>query len=146
MNQIKLSLHFTLEEFLNTKKYPCNKPTTQHLVNMTYGCLMLLEPARTTVGPIIINSGYRNADVNALVGGVKRYPSQGPPTVSAPRRLPAPSRPHRPAPHRLRLAPHLVGTLRPAPPLCQNRVLQVTKFLFFSFLCMRMRKFSYICN
>ena len=71
MNQINLSLHFTLEEFLNTKKYPCNKPTTQHLVNMTYGCLMLLEPARAAVGPIIINSGYRNADVNALVGGVK---------------------------------------------------------------------------
>ena len=71
MNQIKLSLHFTLEEFFKTKKYPCNKPTTQHLVNMTYGCLMLLEPARATVGPIIINSGYRNADVNALVGGVK---------------------------------------------------------------------------
>ena len=71
MNQINLSLHFTLEEFLNTKKYPCNKPTTQDVVNMTYGCLMLLEPARTAVGPIIINSGYRNADVNALVGGVK---------------------------------------------------------------------------
>jgi len=67
----RLSPHFTLEEFLNTKKYPCNKPTTQDVVNMTYGCLMLLEPARTTVGPIIINSGYRNADVNALVGGVK---------------------------------------------------------------------------
>ena len=70
MNQINLSLHFTLEEFLNTKKYPCNKPTTQDVVNMTYGCLMLLEPARTAVGPIIINSGYRNPRVNTLVGGV----------------------------------------------------------------------------
>ena len=85
MNQINLSLHFTLEEFLNTKKYPCNKPTTQHLVNMTYGCLMLLEPARTTVGPIIINSGYRNADVNALVGGVKQsVPSSSTPATAMP--------------------------------------------------------------
>ena len=37
---------------------------------MTYGCLMLLEPARQVVGPIIINSGFRNPRVNALVGGV----------------------------------------------------------------------------
>ena len=32
---------------------------------------MLLEPARQQVGPIIINSGYRNPRVNALVGGVR---------------------------------------------------------------------------
>ena len=43
----------------------------QDVANMTYGCLMLLEPARRVVGPIIINSGFRNARVNALVGGVK---------------------------------------------------------------------------
>ena len=42
----------------------------QHVVNMTYGCLMLLEPARREIGPIIINSGFRNSRVNALVGGV----------------------------------------------------------------------------
>ncbi len=67
----RLTPHFTLEEFINSKKYPCNKPTLQHIVNMTYGCLMLLEPARLEVGPIIVNSGFRNADVNRLVGGVK---------------------------------------------------------------------------
>ena len=38
---------------------------------MTYGCLMLLEPARQVVGPILINSGFRNARVNTLVGGVR---------------------------------------------------------------------------
>jgi putative chitinase len=38
---------------------------------MTYGCLMLLEPARQVVGPILINSGFRSSRVNALVGGVK---------------------------------------------------------------------------
>ena len=38
---------------------------------MTYGCLMLLEPARQEVGPIIVTSGFRNPRVNTLVGGVK---------------------------------------------------------------------------
>ena len=71
MENTRLSNHFTLAEFINLGKYPDNKPTMQHVANMTYGCLMLLEPARQLVGPIIINSGYRNTRVNALVGGVK---------------------------------------------------------------------------
>jgi hypothetical protein len=71
LNDTRLSSHFKLSEFLNLSKYPDNKPTMQHVANMTYGCLMLLEPARQMVGPIIINSGYRNPRVNALVGGVK---------------------------------------------------------------------------
>ena len=71
MENIKLSNHFTLDEFLNVRKYPDNKPTMQDVVNMTYGCHMLLEPARQVVGPILINSGFRNLRVNALVGGVK---------------------------------------------------------------------------
>ena len=71
MENIKLSNHFTLEEFCNFSKYPDNNPTMQHVVNMTYGCLMLLEPARREVGPIIINSGFRNSRVNAQVGGVR---------------------------------------------------------------------------
>ena len=71
INDTRLSAHFKLEEFLNTLTYPCNKPTTQHIINMTYGCHFLLEPARKEVGPIIINSGFRNTDVNRQVGGVK---------------------------------------------------------------------------
>ena len=82
MNSTHLSPHFTLEEFINAGKYPDrstsgrsayaeNKPTMQHVANMTYGCLMLLEPARQVVGPILINSGFRNPRVNALVGGVR---------------------------------------------------------------------------
>ena len=71
ISNIQLSPHFTLSEFLNLSKYPDNKPTMQHVANMTYGCLMLLEPARQMVGPIIINSGYRNPRVNSLVGGVR---------------------------------------------------------------------------
>ena len=69
-DDILLSPHFRLNEFLNIAKYPDNKPTLQHVVNMTYGCVMLLEPARQLVGPIIVNSGFRNSRVNRLVGGV----------------------------------------------------------------------------
>ena len=38
---------------------------------MAYGCKLLLEPARAVVGPIIINSGFRNKAVNRRVGGVR---------------------------------------------------------------------------
>ena len=71
INDIRLSPHFKLGEFIKLSKYPDNKPTMQDVANMVYGCLMLLEPARQVVGPILINSGFRNARVNAVVGGVK---------------------------------------------------------------------------
>ena len=70
MENIKLSNHFTLAEFCNFSKYPDNLPTPQVVFNLKYGCQYLLEPARREVGPIIINSGFRNPRVNALVGGV----------------------------------------------------------------------------
>ena len=71
LNGIRLSPHFTLEEFCNWKKYPENIPTMQVAANLTYGCHLLLEPARQIVGPIIINSGFRNEAVNRKVGGVR---------------------------------------------------------------------------
>ena len=72
MENIKLSNHFTLSEFCNLDKYPDNIPTVQQIANMTYGCRQLLEPAREAIGcPIIINSGFRNANVNRRVGGVR---------------------------------------------------------------------------
>lgn len=70
MENIKLSNHFTVAEFCNFSKYPDNLPTPQVVFNLKYGCQYLLEPARREVGPIIINSGFRNPRVNALVGGV----------------------------------------------------------------------------
>ena len=71
-NDVRLSPHFRLDEFLNVAKYPDNKPSLQDVANMTYGCHLLLEPAREAIDcPIIINSGFRNARVNRLVGGVK---------------------------------------------------------------------------
>ena len=71
INNVRISPHFLLSEFLNLGKYPHNIPTMQDVVNLTYGCHLLLEPARSEVGPIIINSGFRNEDVNCQVGGVK---------------------------------------------------------------------------
>ena len=44
LDGLHLSPHFTLDEFLNVGKYPDNEPSLQHVANMTYGCLMLLEP------------------------------------------------------------------------------------------------------
>ena len=70
LDGVRLSPHFRLNEFIKADKYPDNKPTLQDVVNMAYGCLMLLEPARVLVGPIIVNSGFRNSRVNRLVGGV----------------------------------------------------------------------------
>lgn len=71
LDGVRLSPHFTLNEFLNLKKHPENIPTMQAVANLTYGCIMLLEPARFLVGPIIINSGFRSEVVNRKVGGVK---------------------------------------------------------------------------
>ncbi|MBR6121152.1 MAG: peptidase M15 [Prevotella sp.] len=68
--QVILSPHFRLSEFINPGKYPDNIPSMQAVVNMAYGCQHLLEQARNEVGPIIVNSGFRNAAVNRLVGGV----------------------------------------------------------------------------
>ena len=70
LDGIRLSPHFMLGEFINLQKYADNIPTMQAVANLTYGCHMLLEPARKVVGPIIINSGFRCSRVNALVGGV----------------------------------------------------------------------------
>ena len=71
LNDIRLSPHFKLGEFLNLEKYPENIPSMQVVANLTYGCHLLLEPARQVVGPIIINSGFRSETVNRRVGGVR---------------------------------------------------------------------------
>ena len=68
INDIRLSKHFKLNEFLNLKKYPENIPSMQVVANLTYGCHLLLEPARVVAGPLIINSGFRNPEVNQRVG------------------------------------------------------------------------------
>ena len=76
MDDVRLSPHFTLAEFCNWQKYPANVPTLQVVANLTYGCRLLLEPARREAGPIIVNSGFRNPRVNTMVGGVKNSQHQ----------------------------------------------------------------------
>ncbi len=49
ISPILLSPHFALGEFLRLSKYPDNIPTLQAVANLTYGCLLLLEPARQLV-------------------------------------------------------------------------------------------------
>lgn len=71
LNDVRLSPHFLLREFLNLSRHPENIPTMQALANLTYGCHLLLEPARFIVGPIIITSGFRCEAVNRKVGGVR---------------------------------------------------------------------------
>jgi hypothetical protein len=71
LDGVRLSPHFKLGEFLNFGKYPENIPSMQDVVNLTYGCHQLLEPARLITGPIIINSGFRCEAVNRKVGGVR---------------------------------------------------------------------------
>jgi len=71
LDSVRLSQHFMLKEFLNLKKHPENIPTMQAVANLTYGCHLLLEPARFIVGPIIITSGFRCEAVNRKVGGVR---------------------------------------------------------------------------
>ena len=70
IQDIQLTPHFRLGEFLHLEKYPDNLPTVQDIFNITYGCEHLLEPARLHVGPILVNSGFRNKRVNRIVGGV----------------------------------------------------------------------------
>ena len=77
LNDIRLSRHFKLGEFLRLDKYPDNVPTFYQFAAMVYGCQHLLEPAREAIGcPIIINSGFRNPRVNTLVGGVRNSQHQ----------------------------------------------------------------------
>ena len=71
LNDIQLTHHFSLSEFLNLQKHPDNLPTPQVLFNLKYGCQYLLEPVRREVGAIIVNSGYRNEAYNREVGGVR---------------------------------------------------------------------------
>ncbi len=71
MDKTRLSKHFSLGEFIRLDKYPTNIPSAEAVANMAYGCKLLLEPARAVVGPIIINSGFRNKAVNRKVGGIR---------------------------------------------------------------------------
>lgn len=75
----KLTEHFSIEEMLHSsyakKNDIRNIPDADNfyrvLFNLGRLCSILLEPIRTLLEkPIIINSGFRTAEVNKSVGGV----------------------------------------------------------------------------
>ena len=77
MEHTQLSNHFQLSEFLNLSKYPDNIPSHAAIENLKRLCgwlEMLRSEWNSRYGdgddPIIINSGYRSAQVNKAVGGV----------------------------------------------------------------------------
>lgn len=78
---MKLSEHFNLSEFTRSSVAEIHHldnsidPTTpkgQSVINnLQHICTTILEPLRNFLGePIIISSGYRCPEVNALLGGV----------------------------------------------------------------------------
>lgn len=76
---MKLSEHFTLEEFLKsptaTAKKIDNTPTSAIIYALHYGVSKILEPARIKLNEkIVITSGYRSKALNTAIGGV--YNSQ----------------------------------------------------------------------
>ena len=72
---MRLTDNFTLEELChsNTAKAKAikNTPNDGQINNLRTLCVSLLQPLRNIVNePFIISSGFRNTEVNKLVGGV----------------------------------------------------------------------------
>jgi len=71
---MRLSEHFTLEEFVRSRKAQArginNNPSAEAVEWMKKLCQQILEPARLAWGqPIFVNSGYRSSKLNSSVGG-----------------------------------------------------------------------------
>lgn len=71
----QLTEHFSLEELIRSDmarlRGIANTPRAEHLANMRNILAPFLEQVRDLIGgrPIFVESGYRNPEVNALVGG-----------------------------------------------------------------------------
>jgi len=62
---------FTYEELTHTDKNVDNSPNEKQVANLQKLVTNVLDPLREMYGkPININSGFRSAEVNKLVGGV----------------------------------------------------------------------------
>jgi hypothetical protein len=70
---LQLSQHFKLGEFVISetaeRKGIDNTPTDEIVDRLRTLCQSILEPARTQVGALHINSGYRSPALNAAIGG-----------------------------------------------------------------------------
>jgi hypothetical protein len=70
----KLSASFYLDEFTISQVAERhgyrNEPNEKQIENLRLLCVNVLQPLRAIINvPIIINSGFRSFDVNAVVGG-----------------------------------------------------------------------------
>ena len=70
---MKLSGHFSLAELTKsqtaTRKGIDNKPTLEHIENLTELCVQILEPTRRNFGkPMVITSGYRSEKLCEAIG------------------------------------------------------------------------------
>lgn len=75
MNDIQLSKHFKLSEFIKSPTASAkgldNMPSLEVVSNLQYLCVHVLEPLREHFNcPIVIGSGYRCPALNKAVGGV----------------------------------------------------------------------------
>ena len=73
---MKLSGHFSLAELTKsqtaTRKGIDNKPTLDHIENLTELCTQVLEPTRRNFGkPMVISSGYRSEELCEAIGSKK---------------------------------------------------------------------------
>ena len=70
---MKLSKNFALSEIThsNTAKRLGieNEPTKEHLQSIQHLIDDLIQPLRSSIGPIRISSGYRNPSLNRAIGG-----------------------------------------------------------------------------
>jgi len=69
---MRLSKHFTLEEFVKSgtalDRDINNSPGIVEIINLCALCHNVLEPVRRQFGPVIITSGYRNLELNRVLG------------------------------------------------------------------------------
>jgi len=73
---MKLSGHFSLSELTKSqtavRKGIDNKPTLEHIENLTELCTHVLEPTRRNFGkPMVITSGYRSEELCEAIGSSK---------------------------------------------------------------------------
>jgi len=71
---LRLSPHFSLFELCRSDEHPhlVRPPNAVIQYWLTWWAREVLEPLRARIGPIRINSGWRNPELNRAVGGEKR--------------------------------------------------------------------------
>lgn len=64
-----MTKNFTLKELCVTKTGIHNEPNADQKEALRLLAVNILQPARDALGPITVTSGFRNAKVNAAIGG-----------------------------------------------------------------------------